>query len=60
MYYAVFYLDTTNECIDVNMPQPRQLTGLWNKTDSLSIQSFKKLCFCVASCDFFLFDINIT
>ena len=27
MYYAVFYLDTTNECIDVNMPQPRQLTA---------------------------------
>ena len=34
------------------MPQPRRLTGLWNKTDSLSIQSFKKRCFCVDRCDF--------
>ena len=39
-----FYLDTTNECTNVNVLQPRQLTCLWNKTDSLSIRSFRKQC----------------
>ena len=39
-----FYLDTTDECTDVNMPQPRQLT--WNKTESFSIHSLRKQCLC--------------
>ena len=30
-----FYLDTAAACTDVNMPQPRQLTCLWNKNGVL-------------------------
>ena len=35
-----FYLDTTNASTDVNMPQPKQLTCLWNKNGVLEYSQF--------------------